>query len=176
MSMTDTTTTAPQLDEYASYSGAVRWAILAAVMLGTLMEVVDTSIVNVAIPNMMGNLGVDARPDQLGVDRVHHRQCDRAAAHRLAVLLLRTQALSGGLDDPVHRRPRSSAARRTILNALVLFRILQGAGGAALLSTAQATMMEVFPPAQIGHGAGHLRHRRDGRADHRPHAGRLDHR
>src|SRR5262249_38722808 len=34
------------------------------------------------------------------------------------------------------------------LGALVFFRILQGAGGAALLSTAQPAMMEVFPPAQ----------------------------
>jgi DHA2 family multidrug resistance protein len=36
------------------------------------------------------------------------------------------------------------------LNALVFFRILQGTGGAALISTAQATLMEVFPPHQIG--------------------------
>ena len=36
------------------------------------------------------------------------------------------------------------------LTTLVIFRIVQGAGGAALLSTAQATMMEVFPPAQMG--------------------------
>jgi DHA2 family multidrug resistance protein len=33
---------------------------------------------------------------------------------------------------------------------LVLFRVFQGIGGAALLSTAQATMMEIFPPQQIG--------------------------
>jgi len=36
------------------------------------------------------------------------------------------------------------------LNALVFFRILQGIGGAALMSTAQATLMEIFPPQQLG--------------------------
>lgn len=36
------------------------------------------------------------------------------------------------------------------LGMLVFFRIIQGAGGAALLSTAQATMMEIFPPGQLG--------------------------
>src|SRR4026209_1474541 len=44
-------------DEYSDYAGAVRWIILTAVMLGTILEVLDTSIVNVAIPEMMGNLG-----------------------------------------------------------------------------------------------------------------------
>src|SRR5215212_1899547 len=48
---------APPKAEYAEYSGAVRWVILVALMLGTILEVLDTSIVNVAIPEMMGNLG-----------------------------------------------------------------------------------------------------------------------
>ena len=52
------------LSEYEEYSGSVRWLILIALMLGTLMQVIDTSIVNVAIPQMMGNLG--ATVDQIG--------------------------------------------------------------------------------------------------------------
>ena len=43
--------------EYETYSASVRIVILGAVMLGTLMQMVDTSIVNVAIPTIMGNLG-----------------------------------------------------------------------------------------------------------------------
>src|SRR5258708_11132050 len=50
-------TPAPPVPTYAEYSGSVRWIILTAVMLGTVLEVLDTSIVNVAIPDMMGNLG-----------------------------------------------------------------------------------------------------------------------
>jgi DHA2 family multidrug resistance protein len=36
------------------------------------------------------------------------------------------------------------------LNMLIFFRLMQGVGGAALLSTAQATMLEIFPPNQLG--------------------------
>src|SRR3954467_12491064 len=55
---------APPKADYVAYTGAVRWVIMIAVMLGTILEVLDTSIVNVAIPDMMGNLG--ATIDQIG--------------------------------------------------------------------------------------------------------------
>jgi len=147
--MTDTTTKAPILDEYASYTGAVRWAILAAVMLGTLMQVVDTSIVNVAIPSMMGNLGVT-------LDQISWVSTGYIIAN---VIVL---PLTGWLAS-VFGRKRYLAGSMILftvaslfcgmahdLTTLVIFRVLQGAGGAALLSTAQSTMMEVFPPAQMG--------------------------
>ena len=41
----------------ADYSAATRWIVLVALMLGTILEVLDTSIVNVALSDMMGNLG-----------------------------------------------------------------------------------------------------------------------
>ena len=43
--------------EYATYTQSVRLVIMGAVMLGTVMQMVDTSIVNVAVPTIMGNLG-----------------------------------------------------------------------------------------------------------------------
>ena len=42
-----------------------RYLIAFAVTLASMLELVDTSIVNVAIPHMMGNLG--ATPDALGI-------------------------------------------------------------------------------------------------------------
>ena len=36
-------------------------------MLGTLLEVIDTSIVNVAVPQTMGNLGSHDGPDRVGL-------------------------------------------------------------------------------------------------------------
>jgi MFS transporter, DHA2 family, multidrug resistance protein len=47
-----------------SISPGLRAIITVAVMAATLMEVLDTSIVNVAMPDMMGNLG--ATPDEIG--------------------------------------------------------------------------------------------------------------
>lgn len=135
--------------EYAEYSGTVRWIILFAVMLGTLMQVIDTSIVNVAIPTMMGNLG--ATIDQIGWVSTGYIISN--------VILL---PLTGWLSTTFGRKRYLGwsivlftaasflcGTSRT-LNQLVFFRVVQGAGGAALLSTAQATMMEIFPPQQLG--------------------------
>ena len=135
--------------EFEEYSGATRWIILAAVMLGAVMQVIDSSIVNVAIPQMMGNLGVT-------LDQIAWVSTGYIIAN---VIVL---PLTGWLSSTFGRK-RYLAVSIVIftlasffcgtsrsLNMLVFFRIIQGAGGAALLSTAQATMMEIFPPWQIG--------------------------
>lgn len=141
-------TAAPRSD-HSDYTPAVRWTILIAVLLGTIMEVLDTSIVNVAIPEMMGNLG--ATLDQIGWVSTGYIVAN--------VIVL---PLTGWLSSRFGRRNylAGSMILFTIasifcgtsrsLNALVFFRILQGAGGAALLSTAQATLREIFPPEQQG--------------------------
>lgn len=135
--------------EYSEYTGFTRWIILIAVMLGTLMTVIDSSIVNVAIPQMMGNLGVTV--DQIGWVSTGYIIAN--------VIVL---PLTGWLSA-VFGRKRYLAISIVIftiasffcgmarsLETLVIFRIVQGVGGAALISTAQATMMEVFPPQQLG--------------------------
>lgn len=136
-------------DEYEEYLGATRWIVLIAVMLGTLLQVIDTSIVNVAIPQMMGNLGVTL--DQIGWVSTGYIIAN--------VIVL---PLTGWLSSTFGRKRYLATSiviftvasffcgtSRT-LNTLIFFRIIQGAGGAALLSTAQATMMEIFPPQQLG--------------------------
>ena len=74
-----------------------KYIIAIAVTLAAMLELIDTSIVNVAIPHMMGNLG-DARRDLVGVHRLHHRQRDRHSDVGLVVGLLRAQALSHRID------------------------------------------------------------------------------
>ncbi len=143
------TNTGPPVGGYAEYTTLTRWIVLIAVMLGTVLEVLDTSIVNVAIPDMMGNLGAT-------LDQISWVSTGYIIAN---VIIL---PLTGWLSTFFGRRRylAGSMILFTVasfccgtahsLNALVFFRILQGAGGAALLSTAQATMMEIFPPAQLG--------------------------
>jgi len=135
--------------EFVEYSSATRWIILIAVMLGTLMQVIDSSIVNVAVPQMMGNLG--ATTDQISWVTTGYIIAN--------VILL---PLTGWLSSKFGRKHflATSMVLFTVasffcgtsrtLDQLVFFRVLQGAGGAALLSTAQATIMEIFPPAQLG--------------------------
>ncbi|HEX2948023.1 MAG TPA: DHA2 family efflux MFS transporter permease subunit [Armatimonadota bacterium] len=141
-------TTVPRT-EYAEYSSATRWIIMAAVMLGTLMQMIDSSIVNVAIPTMMGNLG--STLDQISWVTTGYILSN--------VIML---PLTGWLSSVFGRRVFLSASMALFtiasvlcgmshtLTMLVVCRIIQGIGGAALVSTAQATMMEIFPPQQLG--------------------------
>ena len=135
-------------DVSGEYSPAVRLVILIAIMLSTILEVLDTSIVNVAIPDMQGNLGAT-------VDQINWVSTGYILAN---VIIL---PLTGWLSNYFGRRLYLAGSillftaasllcgTSTTLNMLVFFRILQGAGGAALLSTAQATLIEVFPRKQL---------------------------
>jgi MFS transporter, DHA2 family, multidrug resistance protein len=138
----------PPPTEYTRYTVTTRWVIMTAVMLGTLMQMIDTSIVNVAIPKIEGSLGVT-------LDQVNWV----ATGYILANVIV--LPMTGWLSSVFGRRLylAGSMALFTIasglcgmshsLTALVLFRIIQGIGGAALIATAQATMMEIFPPQQL---------------------------
>ncbi|MCC6483922.1 MAG: DHA2 family efflux MFS transporter permease subunit [Armatimonadetes bacterium] len=136
-------------EEYTDYTSFARWMALVAVMLGTIMEVLDVTVVNVAIPHMMANLG--ATLDQIGWVSTGYIIAN--------VIIL---PLTGWLSSTFGRREYLAASMLLFtaasfmcgtsqsLNQLVFFRIMQGAGGAALLSTAQATLLEIFPPQQVG--------------------------
>src|SRR5258705_4400373 len=137
-----TTPAAP--DPYAH-----RYLIALTVTLASVLELLDTSIVNVAIPHMMSNLGAT-------LDQIAWVSTGYIVAN---VIIL---PLTGWLSERFGRRRyfAASIALFTLasfgcgnahsLGMLVFMRILQGLGGGALLSTAQATLYEVFPPAEYG--------------------------
>ena len=90
-----------------------KYIIAFAVVLAALMQVIDSSIVNVALPDMMGNLGAS-------LDEIAWVSTGYILASVIVIPLtgwlgelLRTQALLRRLDHPVHGRRASSAARRT---------------------------------------------------------------
>jgi DHA2 family multidrug resistance protein len=132
------------LDPYAN-----RYIIAITVTMATVMELLDTSIVNVAIPHMMGNLGAT-------LDQIAWVSTGYIVAN---VIVL---PITGWLSSLFGRRRyfAGSIALFTIasffcgnahnLAELVAFRILQGIGGGALLSTAQSVLYEVFPPQEYG--------------------------
>jgi DHA2 family multidrug resistance protein len=144
-----TEVTAPVHADYSDYPGLIRWVVLVAIMLGTILEVLDISIVNVAIPQMMGNLG--ATIDQIGWVSTGYIIAN--------VIVL---PLTGWLSTRFGRRNYLAfsiilfttasffCGNAHSLQELIIFRIFQGVGGAALISTAQATLIEVFPPQQLG--------------------------
>ena len=132
------------LDPYAN-----RYLIAFTVTLAAVMELLDTSIVNVAIPHMMGTLGAT-------LDQITWVSTGYIVAN---VIVL---PLTGWLSALFGRRRyfAGSIALFTIasffcgnahsLPMLVFWRIVQGLGGGALLSTAQATLYETFPPREYG--------------------------
>ena len=126
-----------------------RWLILLGLITAAIMEVLDTTIVNVALPQMAGNLG--ATFDEIGWV---------ATAYILSNVIV--LPMTAFFTARFGRRNYLTASIAIFafasfmcgtshsLTELVLWRIMQGAGGAALLSTAQATLRQVFPLEQQG--------------------------
>lgn len=128
-----------------------RYIIAAAVSLASMMQVIDTSIVNVAIPHMMGNLGAT-------VEEISWVSTGYIIA--AAIIIPLTGWLSGFFGRK--RYFIGSIILFTIasflcgtsrtLGELVLWRIVQGVGGGALISTSQAILWESFPREEVGTG------------------------
>ena len=125
------------------------WLIAGVVALAAFMEVLDTSIANVALPYMAGNLG--ASNDQSTWVLTSYLVSN-------AIILPMTGWLAGAVG-----RKRFFMICLTIFTAssllcgfapnlgfLLLFRVLQGAGGGGLQPMAQAILADTFPPEKRG--------------------------
>ncbi len=129
--------------------GIRKWIITFTVITAALLELIDTTIVNVALPNIMGNLG--ATLEDAGWIVTGY-----AVAN---VIIL---PMSGWLGDRFGRKTYflTSILLFTFtsflcgnahsLTELVVFRIIQGLAGGGLLSTAQAILMETWPREELG--------------------------
>jgi MFS transporter, DHA2 family, multidrug resistance protein len=125
------------------------WLIGAAVSLAAFMEVLDTTIANVALPYMAGSLG--ASTDQSTWVLTSYLVSN-------AIVL----PISGWLAGAIGRKrfflvcivlfTASSACcgLAPSLPLLLLFRVVQGAGGGGLQPMAQAILADTFPPEQRG--------------------------
>lgn len=127
------------------------WLMLFGVMLALILEILDSSIVNVALPSMMGNLGAT-------VDEISWVVTSYIIAN--VIIIPMTSWLSGRFG---RRRYFTGSillftaasflcGLATTLPELVVFRVIQGLGGGALMSMSQSIMMETFPPRQQGMG------------------------
>jgi MFS transporter, DHA2 family, multidrug resistance protein len=125
------------------------WLVAVVVALAAFMEVLDTSIANVALPYMAGNLG--ASNDQSTWVLTSYLVSN-------AIILPMTGWLAGALG-----RKRFFMGCLSIftissllcgfapsLGFLLLFRVLQGAGGGGLQPMAQAILADTFPPEKRG--------------------------
>jgi DHA2 family multidrug resistance protein len=113
------------------------------------MEVLDTTIVNVALPQMAGNLG--ATTTEIAWVATGYI-LSNVVVLPMTAFLTATFGRRNYLTVSIFIFIIASFLCGTShsLGEIVLWRILQGAGGAALLSTAQATIRQIFPREQQG--------------------------
>jgi MFS transporter, DHA2 family, multidrug resistance protein len=139
----------PAASSPAEYVYQHRWLILLGLITAAIMEVLDTTIVNVALPQMAGNLG--ATQQEIGwvatgyilsnvvVLPMTAFFTETFGRRRYLIASIILFAVASFLCGTSHS-----------LVELVVWRVVQGAGGAALLSTAQATIRQIFPREQQG--------------------------
>jgi len=127
---------------------ANRWPITAALMLATLMNTLDSTIANVALPHIQGS--VSAAQDQ--VTWV-------LTSYIIAAALM--TPLSGWMALRIGRRrmflmsifgftvTSMLCGIATSLPEIVIFRFLQGIAGASMMPLSQNVMLDIFPPERL---------------------------
>jgi DHA2 family multidrug resistance protein len=125
------------------------WLVAVVVALAAFMEVLDTSIANVALPYMAGNLG--ASNDQSTWVLTSYLVSN-------AIILPMTGWLAGALGRKrffmsclgIFTASSLLCGVAPSLGFLLLFRVMQGAGGGGLQPMAQAILADTFPPEKRG--------------------------
>ena len=125
------------------------WLIALSVMLGTFMEVLDTSVANVALPHIAGSLS--ATPEEATWVLTSYLVSN-------AIILPTTAWLSSVFGRKrflltcitIFTLSSAVCGAATSLGMLIVARVLQGVGGGALQPIAQAVLMESFPPVRRG--------------------------
>ena len=124
-----------------------KWIIALAVMLGTVLEVLDSSIVNVSLPHMQGSFSAS-------VDEVAWIVTSYLVANGIMI------PLTGWISARFGRKRYFMVSVFTFvcasalcgaaqsLGQMVVFRLMQGMAGAAMIPSSQAIMMETFPPEE----------------------------
>jgi DHA2 family multidrug resistance protein len=138
---------APGMEEW--YTRINPWVIAASVVLATFMEVLDTTIIMVALPHIAGSM---------------------AATNSEATWTLTSYLVANGIVVPMSGWLALKFGRKRLimlcaglfiassmacglapnLAVLVVARIFQGIGGGAMVPVAQAVLLEAFPPAKRG--------------------------
>src|SRR5215469_15483271 len=125
------------------------WLIAVVVALAAFMEVLDTSIANVALPYMAGSLGASndestwiltsylvSNAIVLPISGWFAAVLGRKRFFMLCLAIFTVSSLLSGIAPS--------------LGAIILFRVLQGAGGGGLQPVAQSILADTFPPQKRG--------------------------
>src|SRR5579883_570495 len=124
-----------------------KWIVAVAVMLATVMEVLDSTIANVSLLHIRGSLSADVDEatwvltSYIVADGIMIPLTGWCSAYfgrkrffNFCILLFVGSSLAAGAAPT--------------LTVLVIFRVLQGLGGGAMMPLSQAILMETFPPEE----------------------------
>jgi MFS transporter, DHA2 family, multidrug resistance protein len=133
----------------ASGTSTNPWLIAVVVALASFMEVLDTTIANVALPYIAGGMGVSedeaswvvttylvANAIILTASSFLARMLGRKTFFLVCLALFTLSSILSGLAPNLH--------------ALLMFRIMQGFGGGGMVPVAQSILADSFPPAKRG--------------------------
>jgi len=124
-----------------------RWFIVAAVMLSTVMEILDTTIVNVSLPHMMGSLSADR--DQISWVLTSYIVASGMLMPLTGFLVNRLGSKRLLLINIIGFMVSSALCGLSVnLTEIVIFRLLQGVFGASLVPLSQFILRESFPPEE----------------------------
>jgi MFS transporter, DHA2 family, multidrug resistance protein len=124
-----------------------KWLIAVSIILGPILEVLDSSIVNVSLPHMQGSFSA-------GVDEVAWVVTSYLVANGIMIPMTgwisarfgRKRYFMLSLFSFVCASAMCGAAHS--LGQMIVFRLIQGLAGAAMVPSSQAIMMETFPPEE----------------------------
>jgi len=126
-----------------------KWVVALTVMLPTLLEIIDTSVVNVALDHIRGSLSA-------GIEESTWTITSYLVANAIVIpitgWLSRIFGRKRYLIFSIFLFTLSSmlCGLAWNLQSLVFFRVLQGIGGGALQPISQAVLLETFPQRQHG--------------------------
>jgi len=138
----------PERRDVTEY-GLRRLLIVSGVVLAALLQTLDSTIVNVALPTIQGNLGASidegawvvtayiiAAVVVIPVTPWLQSRFGRKQYYLVSIAGFTIASLACGLASSIEE--------------LILFRVVQGVFGGGLLATSQAILRDTFPPSQLG--------------------------
>ena len=146
-------TASPVARDWTREQTSHKWVIAGTVMTGTIMAVLDSSIVNVALPDMSGTLGVTIEQitwvvtgyilANVIIMPIIALLSSRFGRKRFYIASVITFTVASMLCGVARSLP-----------LVVFFRILQGVGGGVLITVSQAILRETFPFEEQGMAMG----------------------
>ncbi len=139
----------PAPDVSVVETGVRRLLIVAGVMLAALLQTLDATITNVALPNIQGNLGASTDEGTWVIN-----------GYTIAVVIV--IPMIPWLQMTLGRKryfliciagftaASFACGISTSIDELITFRVVQGIFGAGLLATSQTILRDTFPPEQLG--------------------------